>query len=191
MMNEITIPDWNDEGAIPPIDPANPVSVERSPYIVSLFDLLACFGNTEPRRVLLKGLLDFRAELHKAGITRGFQWINGSFVEDVENLRGRPPSDIDIVTFFYIPDGHTHEDLDKVLPDPGTVKATFGMDAFIVTLNQTDPEILVKRSAYWAGVWSHRRDDFLWKGFVQIDLDDSEDERTRAELNRLRSEEGG
>ena len=194
MMNQNAIPDWGDDGVIPPIDPADPVSDERSPYIVSLFDLLARFGNTKPRRNILKGLLDFRAELHRAGLTQGFQWIDGSFVEDIENLENRPPGDIDVVTFFYIPDGHTQESLGAAAPhifDTDAMNDMFGVDAYIYPLNQTALETIVKRSAYWYGIWSHRRGDLLWKGFVQIDLDDGEDERARAALDKIRGKEGG
>lgn len=195
-MNENTapIPDWNSYGVIPPINPANPVSVERSPYIVSLFDLLGRFGNTEPRREILSGLLDFRAELHRAGLTQGFQWIDGSFVEDVESVRNRPPKDIDVVTFFYIPDGQTQESLGAAAPhifDPRAMNARFGVDAYIVPLNQTDPETLVNLSAYWYGVWSHRREDMLWKGFVQVDLNDGEEKIVMEKMDRFMSERGG
>ena len=192
--NTIPVPEWDGDGVIPPLDLADPVSDKRSPYIVSLLDLLARFGNTEPRRDILSGLLDFRAELHRAGLTQGFQWIDGSFVEDVENLENRSPGDIDVVTFFYIPEGHTQESLGTAVPhifDTVAMNDMFGVDAYIYPLNQTTPETLVRRSAYWYGIWSHRRGDMLWKGFVQVDLDDSDDERARAALNRLSNETGG
>ena len=200
MMNEntIPIPDWNNDGVLPPFlgEFDSPYGILPSPYPAQIVELVSRFGNSEERRELLLGLLDFRSELHKAGLTRGFQWVDGSFVEDVENenLRNCPPGDIDIVTFFYIPDGHTEESLVEAFPDlfdRCAMRARFGMDAFPVLLDQTDPETLVERSAYWYGVWSHRRDDLLWKGFIQIDLADSEDECARAEINKLISEEGG
>ena len=112
-------------------------------------------------------------------------------MEDVENFRNRPPSDIDIVTFFYIPDGHTERSLYKAFPSIFNLDITkfmFCMDAHRVPLDQDDLEMLIRRSAYWYGVCSHRSGDLLWKGFVQIDLDDSEDERARAALNRLSGE---
>jgi hypothetical protein len=37
------------------------------------------------------------------GLDNGFQWIDGSFVEDVEKSRGRAPGDVDIVTFAHRP----------------------------------------------------------------------------------------
>lgn len=131
--------------------------------------------------------------MHRAGLTQGFQWVDGSFVENIESLENRPPKDIDVVTFFYIPDGHTQERLGAEVPhifDTGAMNDMFGVDAYIIPLNGDAPETLVRLSAYWYGVWSHRR-NMLWKGFVQVDLDDGEDERARAALNRISGEEGG
>lgn len=45
------------------------------------------------------GLLDLRAELTLAGKSDGFQWVDGSFTEDVEVQQGRTPNDVDVVTF--------------------------------------------------------------------------------------------
>ena len=201
MMNQstISIPDWTDDGVIPPFwgELDSPDSIP-SPYHAPLAELVSRFGNSEERRELLLGLLGYRSVLHNAGITRGFQWIDGSFVEDIENgERNRPPDDIDIVTFFYIPDGHTQTSFIEAFPhlfDQDTddsMKCVFSVDAHIYPLNHTDPETLIRRSAYWYGVWSHRREDTLWKGFVQVDLDDSEDERAQVTLDRISGEEGG
>ena len=187
------IPDWDEAGVIPPMDPRDPVSFNRSPYRVSLIDVIARFGNTQVRRELLSGLLDFRAEIHRAGLTRGFQWIDGSFVEDVESSRGRAPADIDAVTFFYIPDGHTRESLALAFPNifaTTATKADFRVDSYFVGLNQTDAERIVGRAAYWYGLWGHTRRG-LWKGFVEVDLDPGEDEAVRAALDRMNGEDGG
>ena len=181
------IPDWDEEGVIPPMDPRDPVSFNRSPYRVSLIDVITRFGNTQIRRELLSGLLDFRAEIHRAGLTRGFQRIDGSFVEDVESSSGRAPADIDAVTFFYIPEGHTRESLALAFPNifaTTATKADFGVDSYFVGLNQTDAERIVNRAAYWYSLWGHTRDG-LWKGFVEVDLDPGEDEAVRAALDRM------
>ena len=106
-INRDAIPEWDDYGLIPSFEEAVPTSLYRSPYTVSILHLVARFGNTEPRRRLLTGPLNFRAELNRADITQGFQWIDGSFVENVEVTRDRSPADIDVVTFYYTPDGHT------------------------------------------------------------------------------------
>ena len=187
------IPDWDEEGVIPPMDRRDPVSFNRSPYRVSLIDVITRFGSTPVRRELLSGLLNFRAEIHRAGLTRGFQWIDGSFVEDVESSRGRAPADIDAVTFFYIPDGHTRESLALAFPNifaTTATKADFRVDSYFVGLNQTDAERIVGRAAYWYGLWGHTRRG-LWKGFVEVDLDPGEDEAVRAALDRMNGEDGG
>lgn len=106
-MSTKPIPHWNDDGFLPAADSVEPTSWERSPYSVSLFGLIERFGTSEIRIRLLQGLLDFRVELHNAGLHSGFQWIDGSFVENVEETANRSPNDIDVVTFFYIPNGHT------------------------------------------------------------------------------------
>ena len=169
----------------------DPVVTARSPYHISLVDLIVRFGNTESRRKQLIELLDFRSQLHKAGITKGFQWIDGSFVEEVEQTRPeRPaPKDIDVVTFYHLPEGRTDESLDQslshILDDTGVI------DAYFVQLNQIDAELLVDWTSYWYGLWSHKRETFQWKGFVQVSLQDTEDRVAISEMNRMSSESGG
>ncbi len=186
------LPGWDATGIIPPNDPDAPVGTARSPYVVSLLALTAKLGNTEPRRSLLQGLLNFRSALHIAGLTQGFQWIDGSFVENIEETADRPPNDIDVVTFFHVPDGHTQESLLQGFPGlfiTGQAKARYGIDAYFVPLNQTPVESIIERTAYWHGLWSHTRDG-LWKGYLQVDLDDADDAAARAGLEQT-TDEGG
>ena len=98
--------DWDASGLIPPFDPEHPTHPNRSPYRKSLSDFVVEFGLSKLRRDLLASLLDFRDALHQAQLTRGFQWINGSFAEHVEVRQDRDPKDIDVVTFFYVPDDY-------------------------------------------------------------------------------------
>ena len=188
------IPDWDGEGVIPPMDPRDPASLNRSPYKATLIDVVAKFGDSESRRRLLSGLLDFRAALHAAGLVRGFQWIDGSFVENAEFSRGRAPGDIDVVTFFHVPEGHTRESLVRDFPSAfgrTAAKLDFNVDSYFVGLNQTDAERIVERAAYWYGLWSHNKERLRWKGFVEVDLDPGEDETARAALDRINGEDGG
>lgn len=127
------------------------------------------------RSRLLDGMLKYRAALHAAGLVTGFQWIDGSFLEHVEHLAGRAPNDVDIVTFYRIAPGDTPDIVlarNPDLFDRVKAKATFKVDAFLVPLD-ADAAFLVANSAYWYGVWSHRR-DFSWKGFVEVDLTPAE-----------------
>lgn len=174
------IPEWNFSGFLP----ANYEGEPLSPYERSLLDVAMRFGNTIERRQLLTGLLDFRAELHNAGLVRGFQWIDGSFVENIEEIENRTPRDIDVVTFFYIPGEHTQESLFQAFPDifnHQDVKCAHKIDSYFVPLNQVSSETIVSRSIYWNSLWSHNRDD-VWKGYLQLDLANHKDAEARAEL---------
>ena len=187
------VPDWDEDGIIPPVDPNDPASFNRSPYRTSLVDVVARFGSTQSRRELLSGLLDFRAALHGAGLTRGFQWIDGSFVEDVESSRGRAPGDIDVAAFVYLPEGHTEESFARAFPDffnPSAMKWDFGIDAYLAAVNLNDLETIARRAAYWHDIWSHTREG-LRKGYAQVDLDPREDEVARAALDAMMREDGG
>jgi len=172
------IPDWNLHGVIPPFEPIDPTGVVRSPYIVSLTDVVLRFAVTPERIEIMEGFLRYRQHLHTAGIIAGFQWLDGSFLENVEMIRATPPKDIDVTTFFHLPAGKTEDDLVKdhpVLFNPKETKQQYHTDGFIIYLDPNDLEWCIHWSAYWYGVWSHQRGTYRWKGFVQIDLDPQAD----------------
>jgi hypothetical protein len=81
------IPEWNISAVLPPIRPgAAGHSPDRSPYKASLSEVVERFAKTPARLEILRGLLNYRAELRKRGISTGFQWLNGSFMEHKEVL---------------------------------------------------------------------------------------------------------
>lgn len=180
------IPAWNSAGVLPPIRPsAQGNSPDRSPYTVDLVLLVDRFATSPERMAILDGLLRFRADLHAAGITSGIQWLDGSFHEQVEVLEGRAPRDMDVVTFLDLPSGQDQRSLVQchgTLFDQKHVKETYAMDAYFVVLGEPLDTGSVRRVSYWYSLWSHRRDG-LWKGFVQVDLDPSQDSDARAILN--------
>ena len=186
MSSAASIPAWNSAGVLPPIRPNAPgSSPDRSPYVVDLAVLFDRFATSPERMAILDGLLRFRADLHAAGITSGFQWLAGSFLEQVEALEGRAPRDMDVVTFLDLPQGLDQRALVQrhgTLFDQKHVKATYAMDAYFAVLGQPTDQWQVKNIAYWYSLWSHRRDG-LWKGFIQVDLDLSQDGDARAILN--------
>jgi len=172
----MSIPDWTASGVLPPIDPLAPVSGPRSPYRSSMDDVILRFGTSTPRREILDGWLNYRKSLHSAGIVDGFQWIDGSFLEDIEMTQSRPPNDIDCVTFYRLPFGVSDQDLIESEPElfvNPQVKARFKVDAYTTNLG-LPANLLVSQSCYWYSVWSHRR-DLNWKGFVEVDLNPSDD----------------
>jgi len=183
-MSTVAIPSWTASGVVPPINPASPASTDRSPYAVSLTDLILHFGTSTDRQGILTGLLDFRAALHSMGLVQGFQWLDGSFLENVEVTESRAPRDIDVVTFFHLPTGQTQESLlqsNRSLFIPQETKARFHVDAYFVQLDAGTPEPLVGSATYWYSMWSHRRSG-EWKGFLRIDLSASDDQTARANL---------
>jgi len=190
-MNTVALPSWNSLGLIPPIDEQQPASIERSPYTVLLTDFVLRFGQTQPRRMVLDGFLKYRAALHAAGLVSGFQWVDGSFLENVEAIETRAPNDIDVVTFFDLPAGKSQMDIQQQFYDlfPATrgahqkLKDTYFVDAYYEHLGKA-PSRLVRQSSYWYSMWSHRRNQ-AWKGYVQIDLAPTDDAVASAQLDNL------
>lgn len=187
----VPIPEWDPSGFLPPFL-ESPVSGEsRSPYRVRLTDLVLRFGDTTDRRSLLGGLLGYRAALHTAGLRDGFQWVNGSFVEDTTRQERREPNDIDVVTYFRTPEESTQDQLVEANPDlfhPAAVRRQYQVDAYTVALDTGNQPYLVRVTAYWNNLWSHDRDRH-WKGYLEIDLSDDEDAAARAILREAASRE--
>ena len=187
-MPPVAIPPWNASGFIPPASFQFPTSVTRSPYPVSLVDLMERFATSRERSDILAGFLRYRARLHAAGLAEGFQWLDGSFVEHVEARAQRAPRDIDVVTFFSLPKNcdqqqlfeNHHEVFSPAKVDQSLRKRNYFVDAYVVSLSMP-PEALIQQSAYWYSVWSHRR-DFTWKGYLQIDLAPHEDRQAADSL---------
>lgn len=165
-------------GIIPPIRPGEPgYSADRSPYAVGIDDVIRRFATSTERSSILDGLLRYRSALHSAGVVSGFQWLNGSFSENVEVTESRPPNDIDVVTFFELPLGETQLSFftsHSALFDRQIAKSTFRVDAFMQVLAEKMTEVRVRKTVYWYSMWGHQRNG-LWKGFIQVDLSPSGD----------------
>lgn len=178
------IPSWTPDGVLPPIGHDPTARDDRAPYPVSVVDFVTRFGTTDTRRTIISGFLRFRAELAKAGLVSGFQWINGSFLEHVEQIEGRSPRDIDVVTFFHLPKDATQDDLLQRAPwltDHRDTEKRYSVDAYYVQLDADTPEYLIGHAAYWNSLWSHRKDG-KWKGYLQIDLTSAHDSEATAYL---------
>lgn len=178
------IPNFTQSGVLPPFTtedyPKNPDGI--SPYRTTLFEFVERFLTSGARKNILEGFLLYRNELKKLGFTEGFQWIDGSFIEEIERNQQRPPSDLDIITFAYRPIYVTTDDewkkfiqMNQDIFHPGVTKTNYKCDAYYVDLNLPS-YVIVKRSSYWFGVFSHQRETYLWKGVLEIPLFDNEDE---------------
>ncbi len=171
-------------GALPPVRPgASPAGPDRSPYAVSLHDLVNRFATSPERAAILEGLIDYRADLYATGIVDGFQWVNGSFLEDIETNQSRPPNDVDVVTYIVIPTGTSQASLLPALAplmDKNATKAKYKVDAHVFSLHQ----VTIPNVCYWYSLWSHRRDG-LWKGFAQLPLDPVNDSAAQTALAQV------
>jgi hypothetical protein len=186
------IPPFNHSHVLPPFLGSDARAVaQTSPFIVSIRELVERFCHLEGRRPLLDGLLRYRAAMASLGFIRGFQWLDGSFAEDVETSEKRAPNDIDVVTFAYAPAGLSNTEIVQMLNGNPQVfqaeqaKAGFGCDAYIVPLGKS-PELLVRNTAYYFNLFSHRRGDHVWKGVLQIPLE-SDDSAARELLENTQA----
>lgn len=179
-----TIPAFTLNGVLPPFTASPTDLVDRSPYRCDLAEVVSVFATSMPRCLILEGLLAYRAALHSCGATDGMQWVAGSFCEQ---LQGREPADVDVVTYVRLPSDAalaapivTAIQAGK-LEQPDAAKAQYNCDAYLVTL--PNPwEYLVGATAYWFGVFSHRRSSFEWKGILEIELAPTGDGPAAAEL---------
>ena len=145
----MAIPPFDTRGLLPPFIGSDPTTSTRSPYVCTMAELAATLGTTSHRRRLLSGLLSYRALIMTLGYSEGLQFINGSFVENVELREGRDPGDIDVFSFLVLP-FHYHTGmplwLQTGLPewtsefaDRNKNKIRFGIDAYAIALGpQTD-----------------------------------------------------
>lgn len=171
------IPPYNLGLVLPPFLGPRPGTMGiQSPFEATTEDLVHRFGTSPARNLLLRGLLNLRAALRAIGIVEGFQWIDGSFVEDKERRMGAAPGDIDVVTVFDRPAGHQDNKRwvaamrpHRTLFDPGFCKTTYSCEAFYIDLGICGQQI-ASQSVFWFGLFSHQRDTFRWKGVVRCKL---------------------
>ncbi len=169
---------FNSAGVIPPVLDPDGVDRNRSPYILAISDFVRMFSYTPERINILENFLKHRIELYKVGVVDGFQWLNGSFTTDVEITDQRPPSDIDVVTFFHLPEGETQLTfLPKTngLLDASIAKPKYMVDIYPVVLGEKITAYFINDITYWYSMWSHRKSDNMWKGFIQVPLSPNED----------------
>lgn len=140
--------------------------------------MVARFSTTDHRKGLLRGFFRFREALRAQNIQVGFQWVDGSFTEDVE-AQGREPRDIDVVTLSYRPpmlaaDAMAWTAFVDAQRAGGIFDRTLNRDAFDCDTSFVDlhaaPHLIARQAAYWNGLFSHRRDTFQWKGMLAVPL---------------------
>jgi hypothetical protein len=120
-----------------------------------------------------------------SGAKDGFQWLDGSFMEDCEAQRGVPPGDVDVVTFImpFTATPFLTAALAATLGDQLASKAAYQVDHILIPL-ACPPDVLVSLTRFWFGLFSHRKADSVWKGMLQVSLNSPiEDAAALAALN--------
>jgi hypothetical protein len=180
------IPDFDHNLVLPPHlgSPTDPNQL--SPYPCTTLDLCQKFGTSEERRNILSRFLDFRDRLRQENLTNGFQWLDGSFLEDIEAQAERAPNDLDVVTVYWGYDSDFQNNLGKHFPEfasPSLAKANFLLDHYTVDAGY-EPDVVVEYTRYWISLFSHNRLG-VWKGMLKIGLNtQAEDAAARLELER-------
>jgi hypothetical protein len=119
----------------------------------------------------------------------GFQWVGGSFAEDIEASESRPPKDVDLVTLYR---GMTPAQLTAMftaspaLADRDQTKVLYHVDHIPVDIT-VGPDVTVEYVRCWLGLFTHRRNN-IWKGMLRLELNTpAEDAAARAQLVAVRA----
>ena len=139
------------------------------------------------RARILRGLLDYRALLNAHGFISGYQWLAGSFVENCEANRLRPPDDIDVVTFFRRPATWSSQVFDRNFAisifnqffHPDNNKGKYHCDTYPIDLDAPQ-ESIPFQSNYWTELFQGCRDSTERKGILAVQLFESQAETASA-----------
>lgn len=183
---------WNEFGLIPPVLGGGADS-NRSPYVFSLELFINTFCTSVERYNILKGYISYRKRLHEVGIVSGMQWVNGSFTQNVEETEERAPNDIDIVSFIeYMSIERQKEIIDKdrtLFSNQIAIKTQYKVDGYIMPILGASINLdIIKKISYWYSMWSHRRGDDKWKGFIQVCLSEEETSKAASILEKKGAE---
>ena len=189
------LPAFDRTGLIPAFIGTDARTADRSPYRVTMVELVDRLGTSSWRRTLLRNLLTYRDMMAGDGYANGIQFIDGSFVENVEVTRGRDPGDIDVFSIVTIPAKYLANPAewpvtgfpfwDDELTNWQKNKDRFHLDTYGIVINTSTVDEFIDGITYWYSLFSHRRDTFDWKGFASVTLDQGGDAAALAELDRL------
>ncbi|MBB5040279.1 DUF6932 family protein [Prosthecobacter dejongeii] len=171
------IPAFDHNGVIPPHLGDPTVALDVSPYPCTTVDLVKRFATSTDRCAILNGLLQFRNRLRQEGLINAFQWLDGSFLEDIEAIQKRPPRDLDVVTFYWGYDRAFQQKLFGSFPEaykPVLAKASFKLDHYSVDAGY-HPKVTVEQTRYWSQLFSHNRTG-VWKGMLKLEVDTALDD---------------
>lgn len=165
------IPNFDHNHVLPP-HLGNPTDRSHlSPYPCSILELCHRFSTSNNRVQILKSFILFRQRMNTLGIIYGFQWLDGSFLENIEISEGRPPRDLDVVTFFGGLSISEQTNIRASFPEfahPGLAKRNFFLDHYPVDYS-FNPDVTVEQTRYWLQLFTHNRVG-VWKGILRLSL---------------------
>jgi hypothetical protein len=182
---QMVIPAFDKRGFLPPFLGADATTPLRSPYLSTMLELVNTLGTSPERLNILFGLLKYRLMLTSFGYTVGEQFIDGSFVEDVETTENRAPGDVDVLSLVVRPAPYQGNSLawqtagvlqwkDQII-NHSLNKQRYLVDSYAVAVDQIGPVGLIDATIYWYSLFSHKKVSQHWKGFVRIPLDANDD----------------
>lgn len=180
------IPSFNYNNVLPPHlgDPTD--RTHLSPYPCTILELCHTFSTSPNRIQILKNFVSFRQRMTALNINFGFQWLNGSFMENIETSEGRPPKDLDVVTFFGGLSLADQANIRATFPEfanPILAKNNFLLDHYPVDYSHS-PDVTVELTRYWLQLFTHNRLG-VWKGILRLSLNTPIDDQHA--LNYLNS----
>ncbi len=182
------LPPFDMRGLLPPFMGEDAATADRSPYQTTMPELVAAMGTSQHRRGLIRKLIAYRTLLLGDGYIKGVQFIDGSFVENIELIRNRPPQDIDVFSILHIPPKYLNNIHDWItiglqfwadeVVHRDKNKDRFSLDTYGIVFEECigDPMRLINNTNYWYGLFSHQRETFAWKGFACLALDPDGDQ---------------
>ena len=148
-------------------------SPDLSPYACDIMEFCRHFATSPARIAILQGYVRFRLACVASGIT-GSQWIDGSFVENVEVSESRDPRDVDVVTLMKLTPGFNEQQILSAFPEFANHRLSiqnYKVDHYPFIINLT-PELTIQQSKYWNLLFGHNRRG-VWKGMLEIPLYDN------------------
>lgn len=161
---------------------------DLSPYSCNSLELCQKFATTKERVEILQGLIAFRYKMTINGITEGFQWLDGSFIENIEITEKRPPRDLDLVTFFggLSIDEQVAKKGDFIeFFNPTIAKNNYKLDHYPVDYCFR-PDVTVEMTRYWIQLFTHNRLG-VWKGILRLELNTTDIDKEASDfLNAIK-----
>lgn len=181
------IPDFGHNNVLPP-HLGNPTDRSHlSPYPCSILELCHKFAISTQRIEILKKFVAFRQKMTDCGILYGFQWLDGSFIENIELSEERAPRDLDVVTFYGQLSIKDQTRIRANFPEfvnPNLAKEIFSLDHYPVDYSYS-PDVTVEMTRYWVQLFTHNRNG-IWKGMLRLGLNtDIEDQHAIDFLNSI------